>query len=174
MGYTLITHFTSESIALLEKLLKKAAIHDNNKIPFGRTEDRNAANAALPYHITVCHWGKNEAPLRQIQAIKPVRYTYRIKEVIKMDGREGSHVLCFGAEPDSSFAEIRRQLRCVKGIEIPARVHLTIDVSKDEKRIEVEAERLAAACAQPLIMQVDELRLYHIWKPIELVSRMRP
>ena len=172
MGHTLITAHTPESNAQLAALLRQAGLTGCNKIPFGRTEHRAAADAALPHHVTVCHWGSSPAALSGVQALRFVPFSYTLPRVLLLNGCEDSLALCLKAVPDARYAALDAQIRRIAGIRIPALPHLTVDISKDRQRIEQEAKRLNALLHTPVTLTVSGLLLYQIWEPVRLLQRI--
>ena len=63
MGHTLVAGFSGADLNRITSLLTEDERKVLCKIPFGRGCDRDEADRALPYHMTLAHWSAAEDPL---------------------------------------------------------------------------------------------------------------
>ena len=173
MGYTLVTGFTPENYAFIEEALHRADIHGNNKVPYGRVSDRAPANAALPYHMTVCHWGSEEKLLEKVRRIRFMPCSLKLVKADVMGSSKNGYVLYLKVQADKYLSSVMSEMKRIDGLIVPGEQHITIDISKDKARIDGELERLNAVLKAPVEFKVRSLDLYHIWTPVHLLCKLQ-
>lgn len=144
------------------------------KKPFGRNCDREAADRILPYHFTVFHWAKSddEKYLGRIKGLNnPGPCSLKITGTyIMYPAEEGSGLLFFTVEPDERYDYCASAIE--KAIKRPTSsfYHITIAVSKDYDEIAVLKRMIDRTVRYPFSVRVDGFDLYHIWKPVKRVQ----
>lgn len=169
MGHTMVTRFDGKSLRLLHSLMDP---WDANKIPFGRNCDRVLANDLLDYHVTLCHWPKNQDAyyLPRVQQVQSHLCWIEVTDVKIMAAEEGSWLLYFTVRPTPEFLSLVRAVEKQMGCACPSAWHITLAVDKDLGKIQkIRGDLLEKLCF-PVPLQIDGVDLYHIWKPTKRVS----
>lgn len=174
MGHTLVAVFSEDSSSKLRDLLKKAGVKDACKVPFGRHCDRAAADRKLKHHITLFHWNKKEDDvylkrLAFLQSIPPCRVT-AVKPVHLSDNATSSHIVCLKVAPSKEFSKIICTLREHLQTTPSVFLHITLDATKDTKRVQKLCSCLEKMDCFPLELEISGLELYKIWEPVKLVN----
>jgi len=170
MGHTLVTEFDEEGIRKISNLLSSAGIRTANKIPFGRNTDREIANSALPYHVTVTHWGKQEDDyyLENLNHFQFYPCTVKADHAAVISAAENSLLLYLEIVPDKGWQNMMNSLHEATGAADPFFLHMTISVSKNHSLILDQYNALKGF--EPFLLNVSGLALYHIWNPVKLLK----
>lgn len=171
MGHTLVARFGPESRSFLHSLM---APFGANKIPFGRSCDREAANREMDYHLTLLHWAKtqDEYYLNRIKDFVPIPCQVRVTGVQVMPAEEGSLLLYFSVEPASGFRELAASLGQKTQVPCAGFLHITLAVSQDSREIEAIYRRIRQTVSFPFTLDIEGLDLYKIWRPTKKVRSL--
>ena len=172
MGHTLIARFNRESEQKLLKILSKASASGMNKIPYGRTKDRESANRVIPYHCTIFHWGKEEDG-HYLPALEDFRFEgcqVSAQSIEICPGRENSWTLLMVLRGEAGFAKMTRELERRFKVSLDSLWHTTIAVDMRKDILLDMRQRLMEKTDFPVRLDVEALELYHIWEPVKRVG----
>ena len=171
MGHTLVARFGPESRRFLHSLMEPFGA---NKIPFGRSCDREAANREMDYHLTLLHWAKtqDEYYLDRIKDFSPIPCQIRVTGAQILPVEEGSLLLYFSAEPASGFRELVASLEQKAQVPCSGFLHITLAVSQDSREIEAIHRHIRQTVPFPFMLDIEGLDLYHIWRPTKKVRSL--
>ena len=173
MGHTLVAVFSDGLRAEIDAAVKG---YPANKIPFGRTDDRDAADRILPYHATLLHCGRAQDAVFSAQTAQlhmpPFSLTAECAAVWRASEEEYLAVLLL--RPGRGFAAMQQELHARYGAEAGNDLHITVSVSGDRALILRQRQLLEQALTFPKELPVSALELYQIWNPVRLVRRITP
>lgn len=171
MGHTLVTKIEDADLYRISRLFEENN-RKNNKIPYGRDCDREAANQILPYHITVFHWAKTEDEkyLNLLKNFESCPCQVEVTGCSVMYAEENSRLLYFSVEPAAGYrdmvGQLERQLYC----RTSSFLHMTFAVSKDAEYIDSLEQMVNRKVTFPFPLHIVGLDLYHIWKPVKYIG----
>lgn len=171
MGHTLVAVPDARFQSRISTLLP-----GTNKIPFGRLCDRDAANAALPYHITLYHWGRGEDAVF-LPKLENVRFS-PCQAIITGSGvmcaEEGSALAYLSVSPGEGFAEMEKAFGAALGMPPPVFLHMTLAVGMEGNAIREVKRRMDGEFQYPLSVTIAGCGLFHIWTPVYESRRFAP
>ena len=154
MGHTLVARFEPNDFDSINGCLIEWKGKTMNKIPFGRNCDREEANRILPFHMTLLHWARSADSymLQRMNALSFAPVTVTVTGPDIMSAEENSFILYFQVIPEKDFNKWR---------------------SEQEKAVDAAFSRFLHMLEQnltfPIKLRICSLKLYHIWKPVELI-----
>lgn len=171
MGHTLVTRFDSQGLTLLHSVMDPFRIP---KIPFGRSCDRDAANSALDYHVTLFHWAKAQDALylNRLQSLRSFPCRLQVTGAEIMYAEEGSLLLYLAVEPDEGFQELTCSVEETLQAPCSRFLHITLAVSQSHEEIRSIHSHLLQSLSFPFRLNVEGLDLYHIWTPTKKVRSL--
>ena len=169
MGHTLVAGFSGADLNRITSLLTEDERKVLCKIPFGRDCDRDEADRALPYHMTLAHWSAAEDPLYlpRLDGLRRPRIALRAVSAACRDV-QGGCLLYLRIELLSGMDGLRTAIRGM-GLEPERFLHITLAVDRDAAALRAIAGRIHASGALPAVLHPDRLDLYHIWRPVRLI-----
>lgn len=171
MGHTLIARFEPKDFDSVNRCLMGWQGKTINKIPFGRNCDREEANRILPFHMTLLHWGRSSDSymLQRMNALSFAPVTVTVTGPDIMSAEENSFILYFQVIPEKDFNKWRSEQEKAVDAAFSGFLHITIAVSKDQEEINQLRQLLEQNLTFPIKLRICSLKLYHIWKPVELI-----
>lgn len=168
MGHALIARFDAASLSRIESVLDEAGIFGNNKMPYGKGCDREAANKAMPYHITLYRWSKEDDPkfLPRVEGFSFAPSRVLVTRAAVRHAGEDSLMLYLHAEPADNFSESLNALETKLHRKLSSSMHITLSISKDKEKIKGEHIGLIAHTEFPFYLNIAGMDMYHIWVPV--------
>lgn len=173
MGHTLVAVFGDDLTASLAMALRG---HSVNKIPFGRTEKREAADRVLPYHTTLMHWAKEDDGLylRRTKQITVRPFSFVAERPAVWRASDSEYLCVLELSLGSGAGAMQRELLRLYKKAMGRTMHITVSVSRDENDVQQVRHLLRRSLTFPHVLPVTALELYHIWEPVRLVRRFLP
>lgn len=171
MGHTVVLGFDKQSEAHIQKLLEPYVA---NKIPFGRECDRDAANKAMQYHMTLYHWPKTQDTycLSRLEGFQSQPCQLRVKGLKMIRAEEHSWLLYFEVRPTETFVQLKTRFEEYTGFCVSEFYHITLAVSKDYNEIAKLRTHICEKQTFPFSLSVDRIDLYKIWSPTQKVMSL--
>ena len=170
MGHTAVLGFDQESNVLLHNLLEPFGA---NKIPFGRRCNREDANKAMEYHLTLYHWPKamDSYCLSRINGFRSIPCHVQVNQIQIMQAEENSWLLYFEVSPTESFLQLKLLFETHTGFSVSDFYHITLAVGKDYNEITEIKDYICKHQIFPFELTADRIDLYKIWSPtIKIMS----
>lgn len=169
MGHTLVARFEDN---IISALLPKDNTDCFNKIPFGRNCDRKAANDALPFHMTIMHWAKEQDPLflPRIARIQPQPASIQVEDVHICAAACESLLLYLQISTGDGYSQLSDHIRSAVGLPATSFPHITLAADQNHQLIQTGYDYIRNTVRFPFSLDIKALELYHIWGPIYLVN----
>lgn len=166
MGHTVVLGLTNTDSERIHKLLQP---FEPNKIPFGRKCNRDKADHAMDYHMTLYHWPKtmDEYCLSRIKGFRSVPCRITVLGTHIMPAEENSWLLYFEITPTQTFLRLKTLFESHTGFSVSGFYHITLAVSKDYKAISEMNDHICRNVVFPFELTSDRLDVYKIWTPTE-------
>ena len=168
MGHTVVLGFDNESEMLIYKLLEH---FHANKIPFGRKCNREDANKAMKYHMTLYHWPKtmDSYYLPKLNGFHSIPCQIQVNGIHIMHSAENSWLLYFEVSPTKTFLQLKSLFEKHTGFCVSEFYHITLAVGKDYNEILEIRNYICNNQFFPFTLNADRIDLYKIWSPTHKV-----